>query len=91
MKINIFVPTRNGGKFTDYSINYSSITGEDTGGPSAPEDQIITEIDESRMSPNKILATRFLSFLSDRNLTIDLLKQLPVEEQARIRKEFLGR
>lgn len=89
MKVNIFVPTRSGGKFTDYSFNHSSITGEEVNGPVAPEDGIITEIDESRMSPKKILATRFLAFLKNRRLTMELLKKLSLEEQVRLKKEFI--
>ena len=89
MKVNIFVPTRSGGKFTDYSFTHSSITGEPVNGPVAPEDDIITEIDESRMSKEKILATRFLSFLGNRRLTMKSLKKLPLEEQTRLRKEFI--
>lgn len=90
MKVNIFMPTRSGGHFTDYSFNHSSVTGEEIFGPAAPEDGIITEIDESRMSSEKVLATRFLAFLSTRRLTIESLKQLSSQEQNRLKREFIG-
>lgn len=54
------------------------------------EDELVTEIDEKRMSPAKRLVTRFLSFLSNRHLTLDKLKHSSKEEQSRLRKEFLG-
>ena len=87
MKINIFTVTRAGQKFAGDSI-HSSITGESIGGPLAPEDQIITEIDELKMSPEKIIATRFLAFLETRSLDMKLLAVLSDEEQNRIRREF---
>jgi hypothetical protein len=54
------------------------------------EDEMITAIDEHRMSPAKLSATRFLTFLGNRRLTIAKLKELPIEEQKRLKKEFLG-
>lgn len=53
------------------------------------EDRLIQEIDERNMSPRKLLATRFLTFLGNRRLTLEKLKLLPKEERQRIRKEFL--
>lgn len=54
------------------------------------EDLLIQSIDEQKMSREKILASRFLQFLSDRRLTMELLKQLSIDEQNRLKKEFLG-
>lgn len=89
MKLNAFVPTRNGGKFADNQLNHSSITGEAVNGPYSPEDEVITEIDESRMSPEKFIATRFLTFLGNRGLTLKSLNSMPIEEQKRVIKEFI--
>lgn len=89
MKLNTFVPTRGGGKFADNQLNHSSITGEAVSGPFSPEEDLITEIDESRMSTEKIIAVRFLKFLGNRRLTIESLKQLSIEEQKKIKKEFI--
>lgn len=89
MKINIFVPTRSGGKFADNSLVHSSLTGEPVSGPVSPGDEIIAAIDESKMSQEKIVATRFLSFLETRRLTMESLKQLELKEQARIKQEFI--
>lgn len=89
MKINIFIPTRNGGKFTDNSLIHSSITGEPVSGPACPEEEIINAIDESRMSVEKIVAKRFLEFLGTRKLTMQSLKLLSAKEQARLKKEFI--
>ena len=55
-----------------------------------PEEELITELDEQRMSPEKIAATRFLKFLGDQRLDMQKLKSLSPEQQARLRKEFLG-
>lgn len=87
MKINILVPTRSGGKFAGDSP-HSSVAGESVSGPAAPEDELITIIDEDKMSVEKIVATRFLRFLGNQRLTIDKLNNLPKEEQQRIKKEF---
>jgi hypothetical protein len=89
MKINIFVPVKSGGKFTDYTFTHSSVSGEKTNGPQAPEDEIITAIDESRMSPEKRIARRFLVFLGNHRLTLTELLKLPIREQNRLRKEFI--
>ena len=89
MKLNTFVPTRGGGKFADNQLNHSSITGEQVSGPFVPEEELITEIDESRMSPEKIVATRFLKFLGNRRLTLASLKALPIKEQKKVKKEFI--
>jgi hypothetical protein len=61
-----------------------------------PEEELVRDIDEQRMSPSKLLATRFLIFISSRLapnggfLNIEKLNKLPIEEQQRIKKEFLG-
>lgn len=88
MKINIFVPTNDGGNFTG-PIPYYSITGQVHDTPQSPEDDVINAIDESRMSPQKALVERFKVFLGNRRLKIADLKNLSKDEQNRIRKEFL--
>src|ERR1700676_2256365 len=70
MKVNVFVSTRSGGNFAG-SFPHSSITGEQVDGPEAPEDSIIAAIDEDRISPEKALAVRFLTFLGNHRLTIE--------------------
>lgn len=54
-----------------------------------PEEELIRDIDEDRMHPAKIIATRFLDFLKDRRLSMSTLKLLPRDEQQRLKKEFL--
>jgi len=88
MKINIYTNTKSGGKFTD-AFPSSSITGAPTDGPQSPGDEIIRAVDESRMRSDKILAQRFIEFLGNRRLTVWGLKNLFIEEQAKLRKEFL--
>ena len=88
MKVNVFVSTRSGGNFAG-SFPHSSITGEQVDGPEAPEDSIIAAIDEDRISPEKALAVRFLTFLGNHRLTIESLNILSSEEQARLKKEFI--
>lgn len=88
MKINVFVPTRSGGKFAD-SFPHSSISGIQTDGPASPGDEVIRAVDESKMSSDKILAQRFLEFLGNRRLTVVMLENLPLEERIRLKKEFL--
>ena len=88
MKINIYTNTKNGGRFTD-AFPYSSVTGVQVEGPQSPGEEIIRAIDEQKMYPDKILASRFLEFLGNRRLTVAKLKSLPTEEQAKIRKEFI--
>ena len=90
MKINILVPTRSGGKFADSASTHSSITGEQVSGPSSPEEDLIDEIDELKMSPEKIVARRFLKFLGNRRLTMDTLKLLSHEDQVKIKEEFIN-
>jgi hypothetical protein len=89
MKMNVFVPTSRGGKFGTDQL-YSSVTGQQISGPESPEDEIITAVDESKMSPQKVLAQRFLTFLGNHRLNMRTLKELPPGEQARLKKEFLG-
>ena len=55
-----------------------------------PEEELVTELDEQRMSPEKIAATRFLKFLADNRLDMEKLRALPLEDQARLKREFLG-
>ena len=88
MKVNVFVPTRSGGKFTE-AINYASITGEIENLPTSPEDAIISMIDEESMTEQEILLSRIKTFLGNRRLTMADVKNLPPEEQARLKKEFL--
>lgn len=54
------------------------------------EDEMIRMIDEQRMSPEKLMATRFLEFLGNRRLNMTKLKELPKKEQQRLKTEFLG-
>jgi len=54
------------------------------------EDALIQSLDEQNMSPEKITASRFLTFLGNQRLTVATLEALPVEEQVRLKKEFLG-
>ena len=54
------------------------------------EDELIKNIDEDYVQPEKLLANRFLTFLGNRRLTISSLAMLSTEEQQRIKKEFLG-
>jgi hypothetical protein len=89
MKVNVLISTKSGAKFVDYSPQYSSITGEETHGPVAPEDEIIDEIDESRQSIDKFLAVKFLAFLKNRRLTMEMVKLLSPEEQQRLKREFI--
>jgi hypothetical protein len=89
VKVNIFVPTKNGGKFTDNSIPHSSITGVETGEPASPEDEIINAIDERKMSPEKFTAVKFLEFLANHRIKIEDLKNLSPQRQSDIRREFL--
>ena len=89
MKINILAPTRSGGKFAG-DTPHSSISGESVSGPAAPEDKIITDIDEEKMTHEKFVATRFLTFLGNQRLTLEQLNNLPEKEQQRIKKEFIG-
>ncbi len=53
------------------------------------EDELIKSIDESRMSPAKRAATRFLQFLKDKRMTIQELSALPKDKQKSIKQEFL--
>jgi hypothetical protein len=53
------------------------------------EDELIQDIDEQGMSPEKILASRFLTFLGNRQISLTDLFLLPEEEQQRLKKEFL--
>jgi hypothetical protein len=54
------------------------------------EESLVTDIDEQRMSSEKLIATRFLSFLANKRLDMTKLKLLTVEEQQSLKKEFLG-
>lgn len=54
------------------------------------EDLLINEIDKADWSSEKILANEFLAFLGNRRLTLTKLKELPIEEQERLRIEFMG-
>ncbi len=88
MKINTFIKTKSGGNFTDV-FPHSSITGMDEDGPQSPGDEVIRLIDESKMSPQKLLASRFIEFLGNRRLNMEKFKQLSWNEQNRMKKEFL--
>jgi hypothetical protein len=88
MKVNIFVQTSNGGKYAG-DPPHQTITGLVAEGACDAGDEIITAIDESRMSPKQVTAQRFLKFLASRRLSIEKLKDLSVGEQARLKEEFL--
>lgn len=87
MKLNLFVPTDNGGNYTSNFL-YSSLTGEQSDLPQDPADAIIDMIDVQK-SPQKVLARNFLQFLGNRRLTLEKLKTLSKQEQQNIREEFL--
>ena len=53
------------------------------------EDEIIQEIDEQKIPPAKLLATRFLTFLGNRRFSLIDFILLSTEEQERLKKEFL--
>lgn len=89
MKINIFIPTVSGGKFASSTAYHSSLSGSETTGPYSPGDEVIRAIDESKMSPEKIIAQRFLEFLGNRRLTVQQIKEFSIEEQNRLKKEFI--
>ena len=82
MKINVFIEKENG--------VYKSIgTQDDFYSGQMLEDELVQSIDEEKMTREKILATRFLNFLGNRRLTIKKLSELPIEEQNRIKTEFI--
>jgi hypothetical protein len=53
------------------------------------EDKFITRLDEQKMSSQKLLVTRFLTFLKEKNLDMAKLQALPKDRQAEIKTEFL--
>jgi hypothetical protein len=53
------------------------------------EDELIQDIDEQKMSSEKLLALRFIAFLGNRRLSLIDVKLLPIEEQQRLKREFL--
>lgn len=53
-----------------------------------PEEELVTEIDEQRMHPGKVIASRFLKFLKDKNLTLAILDVLSSEETLKLAREF---
>jgi hypothetical protein len=82
VKTNVFVETE--------SHSYKSIgLQEDFYSDQILEDDLIDSIDSEKMSPEQILARRFLKFLAGYGLTITKLSMLPIREQIRIKKEFL--
>jgi len=80
MKVNIFVEKDNGG--------FKAIDLVGTTNDGGIEDILIQNIDESKMSAKKLLATRFLNFLANRALNMEKLLALPIKEQSRLRREF---
>lgn len=98
MKRNILIKTESGSfKAIPYEAltDASSVSANlgNTDGSSwitDPEETIIKGIDERKMSPQQIQASHFLEFLGNQRLTLEELKQLPIEEQTRLKKEFLG-
>ena len=81
----------NGVLFVGDSIGGSivAIDTQDSKAVSSAPKVNVQGIDEKYMPVQKLLATRFLAFLSNQRLTLDILKSLPLEEQQRLRKEFL--
>jgi hypothetical protein len=85
VKRNILIKTESG--------NYRAISIHGLGSEmefQADEEDLIKQIDEKKMSADKLVATRFLEFLGNHRLSIAGLKLLPIEEQVRLKKEFLG-
>lgn len=82
MKTNIFVRKENGGW---KSVGLSE--GEGDGGL---EDILIQQMDETKMTREQIIVSRFHIFLGNQRLNIEKLLALPKEEQDRLRREFLG-
>lgn len=89
MKVNILTGIRGGGNFASTTTVRSTITGEIASGPNSFEDEIIDSIDNSRMSPQKLIVKQFLLFLENHKLNMTTLKMLTVEEQLSLKKEFL--
>jgi hypothetical protein len=81
MKYNVFVETESGA-FRAIGLQEEFHTDQ------LLEDELINSIDEQEMSPEQILARRFLKFLGNRRLTMKKLLELPVDEQLRIKEEF---
>jgi len=88
MKMNIF-SEKHTAHFAGGSP-YSSLTGRREDGPLSPEDEIIQQIDESRMAPQAVRIERFRTFLGDRRLSTEKFQALPSEEQERLKTEFFS-
>lgn len=86
MKMNVFVINQT----EDVLTGVYDAKGHRAVGLADPEEEIINSIDEQKMSSKKILATRFLTFLGNRRLTLEKLKVLPKENQDKLRKEFFS-
>jgi len=83
MKSSVFIETETGA-FKSIGIQEEFYENQ------VLEDEIIDSIDEQKMTPEQILARRFLKFLGNRRLNMKKLQELPVEEQVRIKREFIG-
>jgi hypothetical protein len=85
VKINVFA--------TNNTHDTEEFMGREAGGNRTvslqdTETDLVQKIDEHQMSDKKLTATRFLTFLGNRRLTMEMLKDLSKEEQTRLRKEF---
>ena len=96
MKRNILVKTESGGYKAIPMEHISDASSGDanlaTGGSWLAvdaEDKLITHLDEQKMSPQKLLATRFLTFLKEKNLDMVKLQALSKDRQLKIKTEFL--
>lgn len=96
MKRNILIKTESGGYKAIPMEHISDASSGDanlaTGGSWLAvdaEDKLIAHIDEQKMSSQKLLATRFLTFLAEKNLNTEKLKLLPKDRQREIKTEFL--
>lgn len=52
------------------------------------EDTMIRELDEDNMSHDKLIANKFLLFLGDNRLTINMFEQLYEQERKRLLRDF---
>lgn len=82
MKANVFIEIQ-GGVYRSIGLQ------EDFYASQISEDDIIQDIDEESMTPQKIVADRFLKFLGNQRMNIARLLRLPETEQKRIKKQFM--
>jgi hypothetical protein len=93
MKVNIFVTndkTDVDGQYGEGISTHREARGHRSVGLIDYEEELVTMLDEQRMSPEKRRATRFLTFLGNRRLTMQKFADLSPSEQKRLKTEFLG-